>query len=209
MSESIATPAVQINNEPAAVEPGKSEEQQPEEKSLINEENQNPPVEKTDEGEKPVGAPEDYGDFEVSEGVNIIPEFMDKAKELFKECNLPKDQAQKFVTFQSELAQSIAKEQMDFWVKTNDEWRAQTKQELGDKYDQEMAFGKKAATKYFDDDMTKLADEIGLGNNPAFNRMMIKIGKDIGEDVPPPSTPSGSSKSFEENLKEFYSSPVK
>jgi hypothetical protein len=210
MEDEIKVDGAQNNIETPETEENQAEPKQ----TLINSATAEDDEPETTEGveenpeEKSEGAPEDYGDFEMGEGVEIVPELMDKAKGLFKELNLTKEQAQKLVGVQTEAVQTMVKTLQDNWTKQVSEWETETIKELGADYKKELACAAKVRDRFFDDDLKKLVDESGLGNNPALVRAMIKIGKTISEDVPPNGRPgSGNKKDFLDDLypsmKEF------
>jgi hypothetical protein len=130
--------------------------------------------------------PEDYGDFEMPEGVEVDPELMGKAKDVFKELGLTKEQAQELVSLQTNAAKEVTKQQLDAFTNLVNGWAEQTKKELGANFNKEMSYAKKAVTQFFDADAQQL-----FGNNPAFIRGLIKLGKAMSEDETPPGNPAG------------------
>lgn len=197
---------IEVNGAQNNIETPETEEKSTEKQTLINSataEDDEPkqPENPEEVEEKPEGAPEDYGDFELGEGVEIVPELMNKAKGLFKELNLTKKQAQKLVGVQTEAVQTMVKTIQDNWTKQVSEWETETIKELGADYKKKLARAAKVRDRFFDDDLKKLFDESGFGNNPALIRAMIKIEETISEDVPPNGRPgSGNKKDFLDDL---------
>jgi hypothetical protein len=144
--------------------------------------------------------PEKY-EFELPEGIVLNEELTNKATEVFKELKLSNEQAQKLVNIQSDTIMAMNKANQDFFISTVNEWKNETKKQLGDKYDSEMAFAKKAFKEFGNEELSKMADEFGIGNHPAFINMLIGVGKKISEDKPPVANPGTNKKDF---LKELY-----
>lgn len=127
-------------------------------------------------------APEDYGDFEMPEGVTVDVELMGKAKEQFKELGLTKEQAQKLVSLQTEAVKEAGQKQLEAFNQMSNEWKDATIKELGANYKKELSFAKKAIKEFGDDEVMQFMDDTRVANHPAVARMLIKIGKAISED---------------------------
>lgn len=128
------------------------------------------------------GAPEEYEAFEVPEGIQINPELGEKFQEAAKKMNLTQEQAQEFITMQSEYAlaqQNLVIEQRNAWA---DEVRAD-KELGGSKLNSTLASAGKALDKYGSPELRGLLDESGLGNHPLMVRFFNEVGKSVSEDT--------------------------
>jgi len=129
------------------------------------------------------GAPEDYGDFEMPEGVKADEDALAMAKEMFKDLNLSKEQAQKLVDLQVKLQQSTAQK----WAATVDGWGAALKADKeigGAALPQNAAVASKALQQFFSPSFVAevvSGKGLGLGNHPEFVRGLVNVGKALSE----------------------------
>lgn len=121
------------------------------------------------------GAPEEYDEFDIPEGVKSLDEkTLDGFKGIAKELNLTQEQAQKLVDFdaQRELAQhEMAKK-----------WAEDFKQRPN--YQEELRFAAKGRDFLAQDnpDLKQILADPRIGNNPTFIRALEKVGRTVSED---------------------------
>ena len=118
------------------------------------------------------GAPEEYSDFTLPEGVNLDAAAVAEAIPLLKEMGATQEQAQK-------LAQSKA------WTDQLGEWKdaRETDAEFGkSKYDESIAIARKGMREFGEPALFAALEETGMGNHPELIRAFYRVGKAIGED---------------------------
>lgn len=131
------------------------------------------------------GAPEQYEDFTMPEGVAIDTETSGELKVLAKELGLPQASAQKIADLGVKLQQRWATQQSEQLKAAAVQWEADARadKELGgDKFDANLGVAKKAMETFASGEFKKLLDESGLGNHPEVIRTFHRIGKAISED---------------------------
>lgn len=128
--------------------------------------------------EKPVGAPEKYGDFKLPEGMDMDTAGLGKATELFKKHNLTQEQAQEFVSFEAERI----KDQMEAFNKTVEGWEQETIKLLGPNREEELAHGARFRDEFLSPETQKFFTENKLFNHPGIVMDFIKAGKAMAED---------------------------
>jgi hypothetical protein len=132
------------------------------------------------------GAPETYAEFVMPEGITIAPELGADLIATARELNLSQEAAQKLAdlgikqaqAFQATLAKSVetAKAQ---WA---DAVRADV--EIGGaNLSVNMATAKKALVAFGTPELTGLLNQTGLGLNPEFLRLLVRVGAAISEDT--------------------------
>jgi hypothetical protein len=81
------------------------------------------PSAEPDKSKEPAaGAPTDYGDFTVPEGITLTQESLDAAKALFKDSGLSKDQAQRFMDMHTAAVKAMAEGPANLWRETQETW---------------------------------------------------------------------------------------
>jgi hypothetical protein len=134
---------------------------------------------------KPEGAPADYADFNVPEGMTLNPEAITELKAFAKEKNLSQEEAQKLADLGAKTVQKVEssyKEQIEAaqaqWVEAS-----RTDKEFGgDKLAENVAVAKKALDTFGSPELSKMLAESRLGNHPEIIRTFYRIGKAISED---------------------------
>lgn len=133
------------------------------------------------ETEKVEGAPEEYADFTMPEGIELDTELTDQFKATAKELNLTQDQAQKVI----ELGAAMRQRDAEAIVALREDWITQTKSDPeigGDKLDATLATAKRAVSAYGSQQFIDLLNQSGLGNHPEVVRFMANVGKTVAED---------------------------
>lgn len=140
---------------------------------------------KQDEGgeeQKSGGAPEEYADFTLGEGVEIDKATLEQVKADFKAAGYTQEQAQKAI----DLHVANLKAQQEAFITTRKEWVDELKADKefgGDKFDVTVT-GAQNALRKFDTDggMLKLLEASGFGDNPTVIKFLARVHKAMGED---------------------------
>ena len=147
------------------------------------------PVAETTETDTPVAettetdTPVEYKDFDLPDGVSINDEVMGQAAELFKEANLTKEQAQKFIDMQVSL--NSGAEAANEAVRTDWVNKAKSDKEYGgDNFDQSVGVAMQAVEKFGTPELKQMLNETGVGNHPEMIRLLKRVGDLTLEDTP-------------------------
>lgn len=125
-----------------------------------------------DEGE---GAPEEYADFQLPEGMPIDPEFMEQTKAAFKDAGLTQEKAQALVNLvveRDKRVEAAQYAQADQWAK--DFLKSPTAKE-------DLAFAAKARA-FVTPGLREMLKDPRIGNNPEILATFAKIGRTLAED---------------------------
>jgi hypothetical protein len=130
---------------------------------------------------KDEGAPDEYAEFAMPEGIALDAELADQFKATAKELNLTQEQAQKVI----DLGAQMRQRDVETIINLRKEWVDQTKADKdigGDKLDATLGVAKRAIDAYGSENFVKLLNETGLGNHPEVVRFMAKAGRAVSED---------------------------
>lgn len=130
--------------------------------------------------EEQTGAPEEYADFTVAEGVELDAEAIEAFKPVAKELNLTQEQAQKLVDVQTQVAQRWQEAVQQHVIDTRTGWREATAADTeigGEKFAENLAVAKAGRDAFGNDALKTLLDESGLGDHPEVIRFFYKVGK--------------------------------
>lgn len=122
-------------------------------------------------------APEKY-DFTLPEGMQVNEPLLEKATTLFKELNVPQDEAQKFVDFFAQAEKARAEEYQGMITG----WTDTAKEELGDEYDNCVTLANKVIDKFGSDGAREIFDFTGTGAHGEIIKLLSNIGKAMSED---------------------------
>lgn len=131
------------------------------------------------------GAPDEYEQFDVPEGVDINPEVLTEFTSLLKDANVSQAQAQSFVDLQLKMNSQAAEAQAQQWADIQGEWQeaGENDEEYGKgKYDESVMIARKAMRTVGSPALGKALEETGMGNHPEFIRFFYRVGVAIGED---------------------------
>lgn len=156
----------------------------------------------TSEGDDAVeaGAPDEYVDFDMPEGVTLDADLLGKASPIFKELGLNQEQAQKLVNLQAEQIQANSAASVESFEAQKEDWLNQTKNDSeigGDKFETTVKNAQLAIDKLGSPGLKEILDGYGVGNNPDMVRFVARVGELLREDSPnsvapvspaPPST---------------------
>lgn len=140
--------------------------------------------------EKPADAPkapEAYADFKLPEGVTLRPEVLTKAHEIFKAAGLTQEAAQSIIDMHIGEVQSVQKAAGDAFEAVRSEWRTKLQADpvVGSKLDTVKAEVGKALDSINDPaivaDFKAVMDLTGVGDHPAFVRMMHHFAQAVNE----------------------------
>jgi hypothetical protein len=137
---------------------------------------------KTD-ADKPVltGAPEAYTEFTLPEGFKLEGERAEVAQALFRDLGLSQAGAQRaidhFIKTVGEDA-TVQQQAMEAAVmQQRDDWAKQAKTELGDKYDETVAYARTAVQALQNPKLVAAFDELGWGNHPELLKAFGAMGQ--------------------------------
>ena len=132
-----------------------------------------------------VEIPDSY-EFKLPEGQEIDKNLVDQVTPIFKDIGLSQEQAQKLVDFYApyvqQQAEAVGQQQLESYKETVEDWKADTKKQLGADYDKDIAIAARAMDKFGSKELRQVMDDTGLGNNPEVVRFIVKVGKAISED---------------------------
>lgn len=146
--------------------------------------------------EKPQGAPEQYADFTVPDGVALDTDTLTSLKDFAKSKNLTQAEAQALVDLGLKDSQKRAAAQAAQLQAVQAEW-AQTaradKEFGGDKFDENKALAQRAFDTFGTPALKELLEGSRLGDHPELMRWAYRVGKAISEDklVPGATRPNG------------------
>lgn len=134
----------------------------------------------------PEGAPESYADFTMPEGITLDPEMGTELTALAKELNLPQATAQKLIDLGVKQAQGFAAALTKSVDTAKAQWAdaVRSDKEIGGaNLGVNMATAKKALVAFGTPELTGLLNQTGLGQNPEFLRLLVRVGAAISEDT--------------------------
>jgi hypothetical protein len=133
--------------------------------------------EKKEEPEKK--APESY-EIEYPEGIEIDKDLEKGFLDIAREIDLSNEDAQKVAAHYAKFAEgAVAKQEAEF-AKEQEKWTEQIKADP--KYQENIAFAKRAVEEFADEDTQSLMKDSWLGNHPGVVDFLNKVGRAISED---------------------------
>lgn len=144
------------------------------------------------------GAPEQYGDFTMPEGIVMNEQMMGQFLPLAKELGLTQDQAQQLVDLQTAEIAAQAQAQEDRWQTYNEEMvqAARDDREIGgteEQFNEKVAIALQALEHFGTDELSEALTSTGAGNHPEFIRFCYRVGKAIANDRVIPGRQQGQS----------------
>jgi len=137
------------------------------------------------DADKDEGAPEEYAEFKLPEGVELDKEQLEAFSPVAKELNLTQEKAQQLVDFYTQALKGQFDKQGEAWKETTDKWVAATKNDKefgGIDFDKNLGFARKAIDEFGSQELIEALNFSGMGNHPAVVRAFWKIGKAMAED---------------------------
>jgi hypothetical protein len=144
-------------------------------------------------------------DLKAPKDSTLDSAWLDKTAAFARERGLSPEQAQAIVD-RDALSMTYHAEQQGTAVKAViDGWAAEAKADKeigGEAFGKNAELAKRVIDKYGSDTFKKSLDETGFSNNPELLRLLVRIGKQMGEDsfVLPRSQPQSTGKSMAEVL---------
>lgn len=137
--------------------------------------------------EGPQGAPDEYAEFAMPDGMDTNQALLDAAKPIFKKVGLSQIGAQEIVDMFAGQIQTDSTAKAEAYKQQNVDWTKEVKSDPvlgGDKYLQNVGIAKKALDKFGSPGLIQLLDSTGLGNHPEVVRLIYKVGLTLREDDP-------------------------
>ncbi|RAU21084.1 hypothetical protein CU669_15115 [Paramagnetospirillum kuznetsovii] len=132
------------------------------------------------EAEKAEGAPEEYTDFTMPEGLELKAEVLTDYKALAKDLNLTQDAAQKLVEFGTTSLKEAAEAPYKLWADTQKSWQDAVKSDAdigGAKLQESLALSAKAIDASVGDALREGLNVTGAGNHPAMVKHFTEVGR--------------------------------
>ncbi|MBF0164465.1 MAG: hypothetical protein HQM01_08230 [Magnetococcales bacterium] len=144
--------------------------------SLLGEgQTQQPPV---------TGAPDQYADFVMPEGVTADDGMKGEFGAIAKELNLTQEQAQKLVDFYAGKAAQAHQAPYQQWMEMQTKWRQEVEHDPeigGAQLNQNLAQAKQAIEQLGGNPLRQALNATGAGNNPAIVKAFVKMGAMMAE----------------------------
>lgn len=155
------------------------------------------------------GAPEQYADFAMPDGVALDPEMATEFKSVAKELNLPQDKAQRLADIGAKLVQKSGTQNAEVVKAARAEWSAaaQADKEFGgEEFKANLVYARKALDTFGTPELKQVLNGSGLGDHPEFIRFMYRAGKAVSADT---YVPGGAAQAPKSDADVFYGgSPV-
>jgi hypothetical protein len=127
-----------------------------------------------------------YADFTLPEGIEIDPQAMTEAKQLFAVDGLSQERAQNYLDLYTNKLKEAAEAPYQLWAETQRDWQQQIKTDReigGAKLAGNLAVAAKAVDRFGGDSLRQALNVSGAGNHPDVVRAFVRIGKAISEDA--------------------------
>lgn len=157
------------------------------------------------QGEAKTGAPEEYADFTIPEGVEMDANLTTDLKAVAKELGLSQEQAQRLADIGIKQAQGQAAKQTQVLTDAGERWATEARADKefgGEKFEENLGLAKKAVDAFGTPELKTLLNETKLGNHPEVLRFMVRAGKAISQDrfEGGRAAPAGEKRSAEDRL---------
>ena len=157
------------------------------------------------QGDAKTGAPDEYADFTIPEGVEMDAELTTDLKAMAKELGLSQEQAQRVADLGIKQAQGLAAKQTQVLTEAGERWATEARADKefgGEKFEENLGLAKKAVDAFGTPELKNLLNETKLGNHPEILRFMVRAGKAISQDrfEGGRAAPSGEKRSAEDRL---------
>jgi len=132
------------------------------------------------------GAPEQYEEFAVPEGVQLDQEMLSEFSATAKELNLTQDKAQQMVDMGSKLIDNALATQKQQWAEVRQGWVSELKADPdfgGSKMDTTIVEAKTVLDRYGDSQLKTFLLESGFGDNASLIKMFARIARATAEDT--------------------------
>lgn len=147
--------------------------------------------------ETTAGAPEEYAEFTVPDGLSIAPETLSEMTEKFKALNLSQEAAQEMVNMQIQAYQRHQGLQETAFQNLVKQWSEQAKSDPeigGEAFTANVQSARSALKQFGTPGLNELLVQYGIGNHPEVIRVFSKVGNLLKEDQPGNPRPVNSNK---------------
>lgn len=155
------------DKKPGDGEPGNGKEEGPE------------PEQGTEQNEDKTEEVDDYGDFEMPDGVKVAEAELATFKQIAKKHGLSKEAAHEIVAIQA----GMVKKQIEEFARFQQELKDQCVEKFGDKLESARVDAARALDKFGGEELRKVLDDFGMGNHPVLLEAFAKIGREVAEDT--------------------------
>ncbi len=138
-----------------------------------------------DDKDKAAGAPEDYADFTVPEGIEMDADVLTQFKGIAKELGISQEDAQKFIDLQAGMESKRTEALQQALADQSQQWKDQIKNDKefgGENYDSNVALAVKTIEAFGSPELRTVLNDSGLGNHPELVKFCHRIGKAISDD---------------------------
>lgn len=138
-----------------------------------------------DDKDKAAGAPEEYADFAVPEGVEMDADVMTEFKGIAKELGISQENAQKLIDLQASMEAKRADSMQQALADQSQQWMDEVKNDKefgGENYESNVAIAAKAIESFGSPELRTVLNRSGLGNHPELVKFCHRIGKAISDD---------------------------
>ena len=128
--------------------------------------------------------PEKYEDWKMPEGFALDSEIGGEFGTTAKELGLSQEQSQRLADIGAKLVQKQQADVSQQWDAARSAWRAEVQADPeigGAKMQQNLEHAYRAIKRFGDEGLREVLDS-GWGDHPALIRLMVRIGKGLGED---------------------------
>jgi hypothetical protein len=135
--------------------------------------------------DQPQGAPAEYENFKMPDGISFDPDVETNLKVLAKDLNLSQTQAQQVADLGAKLSQNWTTSLQSHIDATAAAWETAAKADKeigGDKLAANLGLAKTVLDKFGSPELRELLTQSRLGNNPEVIRMLSKVGSAISDD---------------------------
>lgn len=138
------------------------------------------------EQQAPQGAPENYSEFSIPDGMTLDQDALNSFTPIARELNLTQDQAQKLVDMYTDRINAFQSAQMETVANVRKGWveGIKTDNEIGGAaMAEKVGLAVKALDKFGTPELRRALEESGLGDHPEMVRVFYRIGKSMAEDT--------------------------
>lgn len=128
--------------------------------------------------------PEKY-DLKLPEGSQLDKTAIDRISTYAKEKGLSQDAAQELLNRENGAVEAHVAAQSKRLEEKRDEWAKawEADKEIGGAaFKENVELAKRVVERFGDTELRTALDQSGLGNHPALARLLVKIGKSMGDD---------------------------
>lgn len=133
---------------------------------------------------------DEYKELHLPPQLQACEENLAAFKKLAAELKLPAQTAKKLVQWETAAAVASVQNAREQRAEILQRWTDQTKEMLGARYEQKLAYALDAAQRFGGDELRALLDVTGLGSHPAVVKAFYQISRQLAED----SSVAGSAK---------------